>query len=118
GPPALPRQPLTGPRRRTRGARRAVADHGGDGPRGRARVAPQRPGRAAGARALDPAHRPVDELLDRHWVARLDNAVMMRRVATDGIGGRRVAREPQRLAAAAAEVLLLAPERAGPPRLL
>ena len=40
------------PRGRARAAGRAVADHGRRGARGGARVAPQRPGRAARARAL------------------------------------------------------------------
>jgi hypothetical protein len=43
---------------------------------------------------------------------------VVRREPADGIGGRNVAGETERLAAAAAPVLLLAPERAGAARLL
>ena len=56
------------PRGRARAEGRAVADHGRRGARGGARVAPQRPGRAARARALDPRgplHRAIDELVGR-----------------------------------------------------
>ena len=105
-PPALPRQPELRPGGRARAAGRAVADHGQRGPRRGARVAAQRPGRAAGAGDLDPRRpldRAIDELVGLRGVARGDDALVMGREPADRIGGRRVAREPQRLAAAAAQ---------------
>ena len=63
-------------------------------------------------------HRPVGELVGLRRLAGRDDGVVVRRVAADGIGGGGVAGEAQRLAAAAAPVLLLAPERARAARLL
>ena len=53
-----------------------------------------------------------------HRLAGRDDGLVVGRVAAHGIGGRGVAGEAQRLAAAAAPVLLLAPERARAARLL
>src|SRR5919109_2018914 len=68
------------------------------------------------------AHRPldsaIDELVRPRRLACRDDAVVMRREPADRIGGSRVACQPQRLAAAAAEVDLLSSERARPARLL
>ena len=65
-----------------------------------------------------PTSSPVGELVRPRRLAGGDDGAVVRREAADGIGGRGVAGEAQRLAAAAAPVLLLAPERARAARLL
>src|SRR6266536_2944582 len=63
-------------------------------------------------------HRAIEELAGLRRLARRDDAVVMGREPADRIRRRRVARKPQRLAAAAAPVHLLPSERARPAWLL
>src|SRR5450755_4068766 len=65
-----------------------------------------------------PLHRAVHELVRLPRLTCRDDAIVVRREPADRIGGRRVACEPHRLAAAPAPIGLLGSERAGAARLL
>ena len=85
------------------------------------RKAGERPRRVqtpAGRRRRRPPRRPVGELVRLRRLAGRDDDVVVRREPADGIGGRGVAGEAERLAAAAAPVLLLPAERTRAARLL